>query len=378
MLPRTVILGFLFGALVWADDSARLVRVDHSVAVRSTVPAMAGRMAQIYVREVARAGVVARGASAGVVLFVHGAGTPGEVAFDVPYQDYSWMAYLANAGFDVFAMDMTGYGRSTRPYEMNDRCNLPESEQKALFGSSCTPSYSQNMTTLASDWNDIGGVVDHLRALRRVDKVHLIGWSLGGPRAGGYAAANPDKVSRLVLLAPAYRRGASGNAPAQVPAAGSAMSSQSAEGLAANWDRQIGCPDQLDPNVRATVWREMQLSDPQGASWGPGIRRAPLVTTWGWNEAVVRKHRVPALLVAPDHDKQVPPAGVRSLYDDWGAPGKVFAGLACTSHNALWERNHALLFQVSLEWLRDGKAGGVASGAIRLGDATPASPAPGR
>ena len=34
------------------------------------------------------------------------------MAFDVPYQDYSWMAYLAEAGFDVFAMDITGIGRS--------------------------------------------------------------------------------------------------------------------------------------------------------------------------------------------------------------------------------------------------------------------------
>ena len=55
-----------------------------------------------------------------MVLFVHGAGTPAEVAFDVPHQDYSWMAYLAQAGFDVFSMDMTGYGRSTRPPAMND------------------------------------------------------------------------------------------------------------------------------------------------------------------------------------------------------------------------------------------------------------------
>jgi pimeloyl-ACP methyl ester carboxylesterase len=47
-----------------------------------------------------------------VVLFVHGAGTPAEVSFDVPYKDYSWMAYLAQAGYDVFSVDMTGYGRS--------------------------------------------------------------------------------------------------------------------------------------------------------------------------------------------------------------------------------------------------------------------------
>src|SRR6185295_13498815 len=106
-------------------DSARPLSIDHYVRVRSTVPAIAGQTTQIYVREVVLAGAAARGtAPEKVVLFVHGAGTPGEVAFDVPYQDYSWMRYLANAGFDAFAMDMTGYGRSTRPAPMNDPCNL--------------------------------------------------------------------------------------------------------------------------------------------------------------------------------------------------------------------------------------------------------------
>ena len=42
-----------------------------------------------------------------VVLFVHGAGTPSEVAFDVPYKDYSWMAFLAGAGWLVLM-----FGRS--------------------------------------------------------------------------------------------------------------------------------------------------------------------------------------------------------------------------------------------------------------------------
>jgi pimeloyl-ACP methyl ester carboxylesterase len=55
-----------------------------------------------------------------VVIFIHGAGTPAEVAFDVPHENYNWMAYLARAGYDVFSMDATGYGRSTRPPAMND------------------------------------------------------------------------------------------------------------------------------------------------------------------------------------------------------------------------------------------------------------------
>src|SRR6202040_2345387 len=108
---------------------------------------MAGQIAQIYVRERVRAGTVLRATSFAnrVVLFIHGGHTPAEVAFDVPYQDYSWMAYLAKAGFDVFAMDVTGYGRSTRPPPMNDPCNLAPDQQTALIPSfpstPCAASY---------------------------------------------------------------------------------------------------------------------------------------------------------------------------------------------------------------------------------------------
>jgi pimeloyl-ACP methyl ester carboxylesterase len=352
----------LMAAVCFADDSGLLLRLDHYVRVKSTVPAIAGQMAQIYVREVAQA---RRGKE--VVLFIHGAGTPAEVAFDVPYADYSWMAFLARAGYDVFSMDMTGYGRSQRPLAMNDPCNLAAEQQKSVFGAVCAPGYGQQMTTLASDWNDIGAVVDYLRALRGVDKVSLIGWSLGGPRAGGYAAHHADKVHKLVLLAPAYRRGSSSEAPAKVPAAGAAFGTQSRADLDANWDRQIGCPDQVDPKAREAVWAEMLASDPQGATWGPGVRRAPLVTSWGWNESVVTKMQIPTLLVAAAHDKQVPAAGVKTLYDDLGTRQKVLVDLACTSHNALWEKNHLLLFRASLEWLRDGSVGGSKEGVVKLG-----------
>jgi pimeloyl-ACP methyl ester carboxylesterase len=117
-----------------SDDGSRVVTVDHYVRVKSTAPAMAGQYAQIYVREVTLEGTMSRSSPAAdrVVLFVHGAGTPAEVSFDVPYKDYSWMAYLAKAGFDVFSMDMTGYGRSTRPLAMNDPCNFSK-EQQAQF-----------------------------------------------------------------------------------------------------------------------------------------------------------------------------------------------------------------------------------------------------
>src|SRR5690606_16182953 len=145
--------------------------------------------AQLYVRERVLAGAALRGTISPdrVVLFVHGAGTPAEVAFDVPYQDYSWMAYLARAGYDVFSVDMTGYGRSTRPPQMADPCNLALDRQAGFVSAPCKPSYAQPLTTIASDWNDIDAAVEYIRRLRRVERVSMVAWSLGGPRAGGYA-----------------------------------------------------------------------------------------------------------------------------------------------------------------------------------------------
>jgi pimeloyl-ACP methyl ester carboxylesterase len=355
------------------DDGERLLTIDHYVRVKSTVPALAGQDVPIYVRERVQAGTALRGTPAAdrVALFVHGAGTPAEVAFDVPHPDYSWMAYLARAGFDVFAMDTTGYGRSLRPAAMNDPCNLARERQAAfvpaLIPGPCAATYPHAMTTIASDWNDINGVVDYVRARRRVDKVSLLAWSLGGPRAGGYAAQHPEKVHRLVLLAPAYNRAANAAAPAQNPPDGTAMNTQSRDEFATNWDRQALCPAQYEPAVADAVWSDMLASDPIGATWGSGVRRAPQTATWGWNQAMVGKMQVPTLMVAGQHDKQVAPDRVRELFADLAAPQKVFADLACSSHNAMWEKNRLLLFRASLEWLTAGTVNGVKDGTVRLG-----------
>ena len=369
---RLLLMALCIARLSLADDGQRLLSIDHYVLVRSAAPMMSGQPAHLYVREVVQARTLRDAPSADrVALFVHGAGTPAEVAFDVPYRDYSWMAYLAEAGFDVFAMDMTGYGRSTRPAPMDDPCNLSREQQTAfvpsLIPAVCEPSYPQQLTTLASDWSDIGAVVDHVRALRHVDRVSLLAWSLGGPRAGGFAAQHPEKVLKLVLLAPAYNRNASANPPAQAPANGAAMTTQSHGEFTANWDRQVGCPGQYLQAVSDTVWTSMIQSDPVGAAWGTGVRRAPQVTSWGWTAAAVAQTQIPTLMVSGVHDKQVNPDRVRELYADLGTPKKVFVDLACSSHNAMWEKNHSLLFRAPLEWLTKGSVDGKPEGELRLG-----------
>jgi len=370
-IVTAAVLALAASSLVSADDSGRLLTIDHFVRERSAVPSIAGQPAEIYVRERVKAGVALRGSAAGdrVVLFVHGAGTPAEVAFDVPYEDYSWMAYLANAGFDVFSVDMSGYGRSVRPPAMNDPCNLAPDRQKewvpSLIPAPCAASTPGGLTTIASDWADLGAAVDYVRALRHVDRIDLVAWSLGGPRAGGYAAQHPERVNRLVLLAPAYNRASAAGPPGRAQTGG--FNTQSHADLETLWDSQVGCPAQYDPAVLESIWSEMMASDPVGATWAPGVRRAPNTATWGWNQAVVAKEMTPTLMVSGAHDRQVPQDRVRELYADLGAAQKVFIDLACSSHNAMWEKNHLLLFKASLEWLEKGTVNGQQMGMLRLG-----------
>jgi pimeloyl-ACP methyl ester carboxylesterase len=358
----------------WSLDARQQPQIlNHYVRVRSSVPAMAGQTAQIYVRERAAPAALKTASSPQrkVVLFVHGAGTPAEVAFDTPFSDYSWMAYLANAGHDVFAMDQTGYGRSTRPTVMNDPCNLSAAQQAtfvpALLAAPCAPSYPHQLGTMESEWEEINAVVDYVRGLRGVDRVNLVAWSLGAPRSGGFTVKYPDKVESLVILAPAFNRLASGPPPALLPGDGVPMNTQSRDEFIANWDRQVGCASQYDPAVRDAVWSAMIDSDPVGATWGTGVRRAPSTTVWGWNREVAKRLQVPTLLVAGAHDKQVLPDRVRELHADLGSPQKVFVDLACSSHNAMWERNHTLLFNASLEWITRGSVNGLNAGTVRLG-----------
>ena len=363
-MRHRLILAALAGLSIPAAPAA-VVRSDHYVSLNSTAPSVAGQQARLYVREVRATGARP---SRGVVLFVHGAGTPAEVSFDVPYADYSWMAYLAEAGFDTFSVDMTGYGRSTRPAAMADMCNMPKARQ-AEFGApaGCTPSRTTAITTMGSDWSDIAATVDYLLAVRKVKQVALIAWSQGGPRTAGYTALYPDKVSRLVVLAPAYSRGGPAAAPDPLPAIDGPLTVQSEADFKANWDRQVGCPGQYEPAAAAAVWSEMLASDPVGAKWVPAVRRAPAVPTWGFNQAVAAKMTTPYLMVTGQHDKQVPPERVADLYADLASSERVMIDLACSSHNAMWEKNHLLLFKASRDWLTTGKVDGVSRGIVRLG-----------
>ena len=126
-----------------------------------------------------------------VVLFVHGSTYPAETAFDLPLGGMSWMDYIARHGYDVWLVDVRGYGRSSRP---------PEMDQPA----SANPPIVHTTTAV----KDVGTAVDFIKTKRHVSKIDLIGWSWGTSMMGMYTADHNANVNKLVLYAPQWLRAA--------------------------------------------------------------------------------------------------------------------------------------------------------------------------
>jgi len=362
---KMAVMALLLALPAAAQTKAPIKSIDHYTSVVSTAPSEDGQTVRLYLRERLKGTPDPNK----IVLFVHGAGTPAEVSFDVPYADYSWMAYLAAAGYDVFTVDMEGYGRSVRPTAMTEKCNL-NAAQRALYKvpADCKPTMTGGVTTLASDWNDVTAAVNYVLNLRHAKKLSLVGWSQGGPRAAGWAAQHPEKVNKLVLLAPAYsnRTGVPATSPA-APRSPAAFNVQTHEDLVTLWNKQAPCPGQYEPATLDSVWREMLASDSVGASWNPPARRAPVTAPGpGWTQEMAKATTIPTLMVSGVHDGQVNPQIVRNLYADIGGD-KVFVDLACSSHNAMWEKNHLLLFAASREWLDKGTVNGQKNVMLKLG-----------
>jgi pimeloyl-ACP methyl ester carboxylesterase len=112
-----------------------------------------------------------------VVVLAHGSTSAGRESFDLQVPgtpSYSLMDVLARDGFDVFAPDIRGFGRSTRP--------------------------DGHMTTQQAS-EDLNAVVDALLTLRGSQQVDLLGWSWGTQYCGMFIMAHPEKVAKYVSYA---------------------------------------------------------------------------------------------------------------------------------------------------------------------------------
>ncbi|MBY0265998.1 MAG: alpha/beta hydrolase [Burkholderiales bacterium] len=341
-----------------------LVTTDNFVPHTSTLQQIKGQRVGLFVRQIAPAQAPAD-MKGRVVLFVHGATVPSVPDFALEHGDYNWMGFLARAGFNTYSMDLSGYGGSPRPM-MDDPCNVNPKQQNLIAGkplrANCAPNHARDFNTIRDDWAEMDAVVDHLRKVNKVDRIHIIGWSAGGPRVGGYVSQNPEKIDRVMLYAPSPV--IKGPIPEQ-PGPGFPVQLQTRDDMERlRWDPDVRCPGQIEPGVRDAVWKSIMQWDRVGESWGKdGAMRGRTATGFGWTEALSRKVVSPTLVVVGEFDRL---AERRTVYEQIASQEKVFLDVACASHFMVWEKQYKVLHESSLQWLRDGHVKGVKRGEFRV------------
>ena len=279
-----------------------------------------------------------------IAIMMHGATYPG-TAFDLAVGGMSWMDYMAARGFDVYTLDLPGYGRSTRPAIMD-----AAADQNAPF-----------MLT-ADAAKALGSVVDFVRKRRGVEKVNLVGWSWGTSITSLYTTENQSKVERLALYAPVWLR----TTPSLVQVQGKlgAYRIVSRDQALGRW--LTGVPEDKKATLIPAGWFDQWAdatfaTDPKG---GGKTLRAPNgvvqdgLEYWGatppkpmYDPAKITS---PVLLVLAEWDRDTPLYMAQTLFPLLtSAAWKRHVVLSEGTHTIVLEKNRMLLFRSVQQFLEE-------------------------
>jgi pimeloyl-ACP methyl ester carboxylesterase len=207
------------------------------------------------------------------ILLVHGARVPGIASFDLAVPGGSLAADLAAGGLCAYAMDVRGYGDSTRP---------PEMQQPAASH----PPLVRSLEAVA----DIDTAIEFIRKRTRATRVALFGWATGGQWAGYYATLHSEKLSHLILLNSLYGADAphplmghdsdmeDHSHPGRLSPNVGAYRCNTAASLLGAWNRSIPGDDKSawrDPAVADAYVHEALASDSETKKHDPPCFRSP-------------------------------------------------------------------------------------------------------
>jgi pimeloyl-ACP methyl ester carboxylesterase len=257
------------------------------------------------------------------------------------------MDYVAGRGFDVYLLDLRGYGRSTRPHEMHE----PASGNPPIVRGEVAIS-------------DLATAVDFICKHRALAKISLLGWSWGTTLVAAYASRTPGKVASLVLYAPLWIRRTD---PKTIPLSDGnklpAYRTVTQADARARWLSGVPGPAQstLIPNGWFETWAaETWATDPHSLSTNPPALRAPngvIADVLEYNNVGVPYYDPTlitsrTLLVTPAWDSDTPPYMAYELFERLsGASERKLVTIAEGTHSVIMERNRGALFQAVQEFL---------------------------
>jgi pimeloyl-ACP methyl ester carboxylesterase len=342
LLATAACIAILAACASASTEAPRLAKEDFMIP--SNEPSIS-----LFVRNTRPAGMTSFSAEK-TVLFVHGATFPSESSFDLEVGGTSWMDYIARHGYDVYFVDVRGYGGSTRP--------------------AATP--AMVLASGAHALADVGAAVDFIRQRRGIERVNLLAWSLGTISMGRYAATYPGRVHKVALYAPAWLRATppatSGAAPSPSPSAPpveptatyrhidvAASRVRWLQGVPADKQRNLIPDGWFDAWVAATA-----ATDPWGAAQTPPVLRVPngpVIDGIRMRQSGALPYdpadiRAPILLVKAEWDADTPASMAQTLFAGLvNAPYKQYLEIGEGTHSVMLERNRMQLFRAVQRFL---------------------------
>ncbi len=343
---RTLKIGFLILFLLLFVILAGCATTPKLISESFYVPAKDSGI-ELYVKNKRPEGVTKFGPDK-IILFVHGATFASEACFDVPLNGLSWTDYIAQRGWDVYIMDLRGYGRSTRPPEMSK----PAAENPPIVNTDAAI-------------KDVAAVVDHILDRRGVVRINLLGFSWGTSIMGGYTAQNNSKVERLVLYGPVWLRKGSSSTTSVGPLG--------AYRIVTKEDQKkrmgLGVPAEKLQNLLPETWFEAWWEaavkpDPVGVAQNPPVVRAPngvvqdSLKYWRSGKPYYDPGNitVPTLLIGAEWDTDTPPYMAQEVFTNLkNAPVKRLVTIGEGTHWVASEKNRLQLFREVQLFLEDPK-----------------------
>lgn len=327
--------------LVQAQGAPRILSEDHMIPAKE-----AG--IELFLRNKRPEGMNAF-TPGRVVLMVHGATYPAHTAFDLPLGGLSWMDYIAGRGFDVWCLDIRGYGRSTRPAEMGQP---PEANGPLVRGETAV--------------QDIAAASEFIRSRRGLQKCVHLGYSWGTALMGRYAADTPAAIERLVQYAPVWLR----QSASLADPGGNLGAYRFVTQEQARQRRGAGVPAAAQASLVPAGWFEhwagvTWATDPEGLRRSPPALRAPNGSVadgreyWAAGRPFYEPAKItaPTLLVLGEWDQDTPPYMAQTLFPLLTAsPGKRLVLLGEGTHGMWMERNRGALFQAVQVFLEEAAA----------------------
>jgi pimeloyl-ACP methyl ester carboxylesterase len=284
------------------------------------------------------------------LVYVHGATYPSETAFDLPIEGVSMMELIAARGYDVYLVDVRGYGGSTRPPQMS----RPATENGPIV-----------TTEVAA--RDLGSAVDHILKERDLASLNVMGWSWGTAIAGTYTSQNNAKVNRLVLYAPLYTFG-SDTALALDPGAAAAASLPAYRLVSKASARERWLKDvpedkkaELIPPGVFEAWADATwATDPEAGNHNPPMLRVPngvisdIVNYWSKGRASYDpgKITVPTFLIHAEWDADLPSEQAHGYFRALThAPYKRLVEIGEGTHTVMLEKNRMQFFRELINFL---------------------------